>query len=192
MTREQLLALGLSEEQVNQIMALHGQATQGLNATITQNNSELQRLRGIEADYNKLKNQPSPEPAPEPEPQNPELAEAQRQIAELRREMNRKDIAVYASSKQLSGEQAENILKAFADDVEAAKSAIDSISQIITESNKTAIANYEKQNLHNTPNPDGGQGGNPGDKKPEDVKNVETITFGTVDKNAQSARNYYK
>lgn len=192
MTREQLLALGLSEEQVNQIMALHGQATQGLNATITQNNSELQRLRGIETDYNKLKNQPSSEPTPEPEPQNPELVEAQKQIAELRREMNRKDIAVYASSKQLSGEQAENILKAFADDVETAKAAIDSISQIITESNKTAIANYEKQNLHNTPNPDGGQGGNPEDKKPEDVKNAETITFGTVDKNAQSARDYYK
>lgn len=192
MTREQLLALGLSEEQVNHIMALHGQVTQGLNATITQNNSELQRLRGIETDYDKLKNQPSSDSAPDPESQNSELAEAQRQIAELRREMNRKDIAVYASSKQLSGEQAESILKAFADDVEAAKEAIDSISQIITESNKIAIANYEKQNLQSTPNPNGGSNNNSEDNKPEDVKNVETITFGAVDKNAQSTRDYYK
>lgn len=190
MTREQLLALGLSEEQVNQIMALHGQATQGLNATITQNNSELQRLREIETDYNKLKNQPNPEPASEPEPQNPELEEAQKQIAELRREMNRKDIAVYASSKKLSGEQAENILKAFADDVEAAKAAIDSISQIITESNKTAIANYEKQNLQNTPNPNGKPGGDSEKEKPKDVENAELITFGN-EAAKQSEKDYY-
>ena len=52
MTREQLLALGFTEEQVNQVMALHGQATQALNATIQQNNGELQRLRGVETNYN--------------------------------------------------------------------------------------------------------------------------------------------
>lgn len=191
MTREQLLALGLSEEQVNQIMALHGQATQGLNSTITQNNAELQRLRGIETDYNKLKNQPQPEPTPEPEPQNPELAEAQKQIAELRREMNRKDIAVYASSKNLSGEQAENILKAFADDVDLAKSAIDSISQIISDTDKAARDAEQKALLNDTPNPQGGSGGTPQDK-PADVKNVESITFGGLDKNAQSVRDCYK
>lgn len=192
MTREQLLALGLSEEQVNQIMALHGQATQGLNSTITQNNAELQRLRGIETDYNKLKNKPPQnEPTPEPEPQNPELAEAQKQIAELRREMNRKDIAVYASSKNLSGEQAENILKAFPDDVDLAKSAIDSISQIISDTDKAARDAEQKALLKDTPNPQGGSGGTPQDK-PADVKNVESITFGGLDKNAQSARDYYK
>ena len=189
MTREQLLALGLSEEQVNQIMALHGQATQGLNSTITQNNAELQRLRGIEMDYNNLKKQTPAEP--EPEPQNPELAEAQRQIAELRREMNRKDIAVYAGSKNLSGEQAENILKAFADDVDLAKSAIDSISQIISDTDKTARDAEKKALLKDTPNPQGGGGSTPQDK-PDDVKNVENITFGGLDKNAQSTRDYYK
>lgn len=181
MTREQLLALGLSEEVVNQIMALHGQVTQNLNATISQNNTELQRLRGIEVDYNNLRSQTNPEQAPETEQQNPELAEAQKQIAELRKEMNRKDIAVYASSKHLSGEQAEKILDAFVDDVEAAKAAIDSISQIITESNKTAIADYEKKNLDGTPNPDGGKGGD--DKKSTAEKIAEKMFSGQKQEN---------
>ena len=37
MTRDGLLALGYTEEQVNQIIALYGQATQSLRATISQN-----------------------------------------------------------------------------------------------------------------------------------------------------------
>ena len=43
-------------------------------------------------------------------------------------------------------------------------------------------------------NPGGGQGngGSNDDEKTDDVKNVENISFGCVDKNAQSARNYYK
>ena len=41
MTREQLLALGFTEEQVNQIMAMHGQATQGLRAQVTNLTADL-------------------------------------------------------------------------------------------------------------------------------------------------------
>ena len=186
MTREQLLALGYTEEQVNQIMALHGQATQALRAAVGQHETTINTLNN---QLSQLQNQ---NPPTEPEPDDPALAEAQKQIAELRAEMNRKDIAVYASSKGLSGEQAENVLKAFGTDVDLAKTAIDSISQIISDSNKTAIADFEKQNLQNTPNPDGGTGGNPEDEKPDDLKNAESITFGGLAENAQSSRDYYK
>ena len=188
MTREQLLALGYTEEQVNQIMSLHGQATQSLRATVGQQEATIQTLNG---QLSALQSQKQTQPEPTP-PENPELAEAQKQIAELRAEMNRKDIAVYASSKRLNGEQAENVLKAFGTDVDLAKSAIDSISQIISDSNKTAIESFEKQNLQNTPNPDGTKGGNPVDITPDDVKNAENIKFGGLADNAQSARDYYK
>lgn len=185
MTREQLLALGYTEEQVNQIIALYGQATQTLRATVGQHEATIKTLNG---QLTQLQNQQT-EPTP---PENPELAEAQKQIAELRAEMNRKDIAVYASTKGLSGEQAENVLKAFGTDVDLAKSAIDSISQIISDSNKTAIANFEKQNLRDTPNPDGTTGNGEVDNTPADLKNAEGITFGGLAENAQTARDYYK
>lgn len=188
MTREQLLALGYTEEQVNQIMALHGQATQTLRATVGQHEATINTLNGQLSALQTKQSKPD-ETTP---PENPELAEAQKQIAELRAEMNRKDIAVYASAKGLTGEQAENVLKAFGTDVELAKSAIDSISQIISDSNKTAIADFEKQNLQSTPNPDGNPGGKKEEEKPADLKNAEGITYGGLAENAQSARDYYK
>lgn len=189
MTREALRALGYTDEQVEQIMRLHGQGVQALQATAAQNAAEITRLRAIETEYNQFRNQPPANPAP-PEPQNPELAQALQQIADLQKEMNRKDIAVYAGGKGLSGEQVENVLKAFADDVELAKAAIDSISQIISDTDKAARDAEKKALLANTPNPGGGAGGNPADNKTEDVKNAESITFGSAAAE-KSAQDFY-
>lgn len=190
MDRESLRQLGLTDEQIEAVMKSHGQSTQNLQSQIAQSNLEMARLRGVEAEYNTFKAQKSKGESKKPE--NPEVLEAQRQIAELKAEMNRKDIAVYASAKGLTGEQAENVLKAFGTDVELAKSAIDSISQIISDSNKTAIADFEKQNLKDTPNPDGTTGNGSTDDTPADLKNAESITFGGLSENAQTARDYYK
>ena len=104
-------------------------------------------------EYNNFKaNQPKPEPKKQ---ENPELLEAQRQIAELRSDMNRKDIANYALSKGISGEQSANILIAFGDNVEAAKLAIDSIHNIISETDKSARDSEKQMLLNGTPNPSG-------------------------------------
>lgn len=153
MSREELRAMGLTEEQVEAVMKSHGQTTQGLQAQIAQNNIEVARLRGVEMEYNNFKaNQPKPEPNKQ---ENPELLEAQRQIAELRSDMNRKDIANYALSKGISGEQSANILIAFSDNVEAAKLAIDSIHNIISETDKSARDSEKQMLLNGTPNPSG-------------------------------------
>lgn len=188
MTREQLLALGYTEEQVNQIMSLHGQATQSLRATVGQHEATINTLNG---QLSALQNQQQTQTESTP-PENPEVIELKKEIEALRSESNRKDIAVYASAKGLTGEQAENVLKAFGTDVDLAKSAIDSISQIISDSNKTAIADFEKQNLQTTPNPDGTTGNGGVDDTPADLKNAEGITFGGLSENAQTARDYYK
>ena len=156
MTREQLLALGFTEEQANQIMALHGQATQSLRATIDTNNSTIATLQA-QVNQNKLST-PEPTPAPEPEPQSPELATALQRIAELEAENRRTEIKAYATSKNITGDQAENILNAFGDNVESAKSAIDSISQIISDTDKAARDAEKKALLDGTPNPGGSQG----------------------------------
>ena len=153
MNREELRAMGLTEEQVEAVMKSHGQTTQGLQAQIAQGNLEMARLRGVEMEFNNFKaNQPKPEPKKQ---ENPELLEAQRQIAELRADMNRKDIANYAMSKGISGEQSTNILIAFGDDVERAKLAIDSIHNIISETDKSARDSEKQALLNGTPNPSG-------------------------------------
>ena len=153
MDRESLRAMGLTEEQIESVMKSHGQSTQSLQAQIAQNNLEMARLRGVEMEYTAFKaNKPKEEPK---KVENPEMLEAQRQIAELRSEMNRKDIANYALSKGISGEQSANILLAFGDNVESAKLAIDSISQIISDTDKSARDSEKQAWLNGTPNPSG-------------------------------------
>ena len=153
MNREELRAMGLTEEQIESVMKSHGQSTQSLQAQIAQNNLEMARLRGVEMEYTAFKAQ---KPKEEPKKvENPEMLEAQRQIAELRSEMNRKDIANYALSNGISGEQSANILLAFGDNVESAKLAIDSISQIISDTDKSARDSEKQMWLNGTPNPSG-------------------------------------
>ena len=77
--------------------------------------------------------QPAPQPNPTPTPGNADLNEIeklQKQIADLQKENVKKDIRAYAAEKGLTGEQAEKILGALQDDLEVAKTAIDSMSQI--------------------------------------------------------------
>jgi hypothetical protein len=153
MDRESLRAMGLTEEQIESVMKSHGQSTQNLQAQIAQNNLEMARLRGVEVEFNNFKAQT---PKQEPKKQeNPELLEAQRQIAELRSDMNRKEIANYALSKGINAEQSANILIALGDNVEAAKLAIDSIGQIISNTDKSARDSEKQMLLNSTPNPSG-------------------------------------
>lgn len=153
MDRESLRQLGLTDEQIESVMKSHGQSTQSLQAQIAQNNLEMARLRGVEMEYTAFKaNKPKEDPK---KVEDPAMLEAQRQIAELRSEMNRKDIANYALSKGISGEQSANILLAFGDNVESAKLAIDSISQIISDTDKSARDSEKQMLLNNTPNPGG-------------------------------------
>ena len=68
--------------------------------------------------------------------------------------------------------------------------AIDSIAQIISDKETAAATAKEQELLKGTPNPGGGTGGNPGDDKPEDVKNAESISFGNK-ADEQSMKDYY-
>lgn len=144
---------------------------------------------------------PTPSPAPTPQP-NPTLEPTpgsgedietlKNQIEELRRENVKKDIRAYAAEKGLTGEQAEKVLAGFKDDLESAKAAIDSMSEIISARETSAAQAKEKEILDNSTNPGGGSGGSGGgkDDKPDDVKNAEQITFGNKAAN-QSAKDYY-
>lgn len=145
--------------------------------------------------------QPTPQPTPAPQPNhtteptpNPEPDDntraLQERIEQLERENVQKDIRAYAAEKGLTGEQAESVLAGFQTDLEAAKKAIDSIAQIISDKETAAATAKEQELLKGTPNPGGGNGGNPGSDKPEDVKNAESISFGNK-ADEKSAKDYY-
>lgn len=188
MTREQLKALGLTEEQIDSIMGMHGKATQGLQAQLATQNAILIKAQ---ADLKTLQEQAKDKPKDEPTPEvSPEMKALQDQIAQLQADNRLKDLRAYASDNKITGEQADAIINAFGDDLEIGKSAIDSIAKMIASTAENVKLETEKSLLKGTPNPQGGQGGE--DKTPEDVKNAQSITFAKVDKDAQSARDFYK
>lgn len=191
MNREALLALGLTEEQVNQIMGMHGSATQNLRTQVTTLTTQLATATNPAQQPNQASVQQS---APtQQETQNEEMEQLRQQVAQLQSENAKKDILAYATSKGLTGEQVTNVLAAFGDNVESAKASIDAICSIIS-TRETAAATAKEQELANKAgNPGGGNGGSKeDDEKPEDVKNVESITFGGLAENAKSARDFYK
>lgn len=155
---------------------------------------------------------PNPNPAPKPEPQpqptpapvpnlqpnqNPapqnddEIEKLRKQIDALQKENIKKDIRAYAAEKGLTGEQAENVLAGFQDNYDLAKTAIDSMSQIIADKETAAAQAKEQEIANGSINPGGGNtGGGKQDDKPEDVKNAESIVFGNK-QSEQSVKDYY-
>lgn len=120
-----------------------------------------------------------------------ELTQLREQIANLQRENIQKDIKAYAAEKGLTGEQAAKVLAGFQDNFDLAKSAIDSVSEIITARETAAVQAKVQEIAKNADVPNGGNAGDSNKNKPADVANAETIVFG---QNAPSveARDYYK
>lgn len=144
--------------------------------------------------------QPQPTPAPQPQPSptpteldnSDEITALKEQLANLQRENIQKDIKAYAAEKGLAGEQAAKILAGFQDNLELAKAAIDSMSEIITARETAAAQAKEQEIAKNADVPNGGgTGANKDKQKPDDVANAESISFGSAAP-SNEAKDYYK
>lgn len=103
---------------------------------------------------------PTPQPAPSPNPEQDKEMELLRQkIAHLESENAKKDILAYATSKGLSGENVANVLAAYGDNVDSAKSSIDAICSIISARETAAAAAKEQEIANKQTNPGGGTAG---------------------------------
>lgn len=113
-----------------------------------------------------------------------EYKEMQKQIEDMRTENVKKDIKAYAVEKGLSGEQAEKILAGLSVDLDTAKTAIDSLSAVITD-RETAAAQRKEQEIANgsTP-PNSGTNGNDKPEKTDAEKWVESHSKARAEANA--------
>lgn len=120
-----------------------------------------------------------------------ELTQLREQIANLQRENIQKDIKAYAAEKGLTGEQATKVLAGFQDNFELAKSAIDSVAEIITTREAAAAQAKEQEIAKNQDIPGGGAGGDKG--KTEAEKTAEAIgkNLAGTNKAAESIVNSY-
>lgn len=188
MKRDELRALGLTDEQIDAIMGMHGTSVQNLQTQLATSNASLIKAQG---DLTALQNAQNVEPKEPEQPIDPEMAELQRQLEELKRENRIKDLRAYAADNKITGEQADLIINALGSDLESGKNAIDSIAKIISETSESVKKQTEQMLINTTPNPQGASTGGV-NSKPDDVKNAESISFGKIDDNAKTVRDYYK
>lgn len=136
-------------------------------------------------------NRPTPAPNPNPAPQNDdEIEKLRKQIDALQKENIKKDIRAYAAEKGLTGEQAENVLAGFQDNYDLAKTAIDSMSQIIADKETAAAQAKEQEIANRSINPGGGNPGGKGEEKTNAEKIVEKL-YGGESKQEKSVLSYY-
>lgn len=115
---------------------------------------------------------------------NKALETANQQIAKLQKDNAVRDLRESAMSDfGITAEQAKTVVK------EDGSFDTTSLGKIISDMKANAIAEYEKNALKDTPNPNNGGKKDEPDSKPADVANAEQISFGTV-ASAESQNSY--
>ena len=183
MTREDVLKLfpDATDEQITNLLNQNNSEVAREKNKAGKDKEELARLKEVEKEYNEFKEQGMSEN----EKTAKALESANQKIAELeKRDLIRTQRANAMEKFGLTAEQASKVV------TDDGATDYEVLGQIFADSKKSAIAEYEKQKLDGTPNPGGSTGSTGKDEKPEDVKNAESITFGTQSAE-QSAKDYY-
>lgn len=155
MKREELIAMGISEENADKIMADYGSTVQKANAKAEQYKEKANKADELQTQLDELNSQNMTEL----EKATTALEAANKQIAQLKKKDTVRTQRANAMEK--FGITAEQASKVVTDD---GATDYEVLGQIFADSKKTAIAEYEKQKLDDTPNPGGSTGGNEEEK----------------------------
>lgn len=185
MKREDLAAMGLTDEQIEKVIAENGKDVQTANAKATKNNAELERLQGIEREFNAMKDQN----LSEQEKAAKQLEEANNRIAELEKAQTLATQRTSAADKfKITSEQAAQVVK---DD---GSFDFDVLGKIISDKETAAAQAKEQEIANGSTNPGGGiAGGGKDDKKTEAEKAAEKIgkTLAGTNKEAEAVVSQY-
>lgn len=176
MKREELIAMGISEENIEKIMADYGSSIQRANAKAEQYKAKADRAEELQMQLDDLNNQS----LSDVEKANKALETANNRIAEL----EKRDVIRTKRSNAMEkfGITAEQASKVVTDD---GATDYEVLGQIFTDGKKTAVAEYEKQILVRTPNPDG-------NKEKEKEKNESDKVAERIGKNLARANDVTK
>lgn len=181
MTREQakqnLVTIGVAEpsdEQITSYLNQLGGETQRERTRADKYKADAEKTAELQLQLDELNRQNMSDS----ERAKTEHDQALERIASLESTLRKKEIEVYASSKNLTSENMAKVLEAFGGDVDTAKAAIDAISELVTVTEQAARDDEKKQLLKETPTPHGLTGNTV--TKPDDVANAEKIKFNTA------------
>lgn len=120
------------------------------------------------------------------------LQDAESAKVDFTKKSNRLDVEKILVAAGLKAEDYEALIDTLvSDDAEKSKNAATAFVNLVSKQKEAAVQKTKEEMMDGTQTP-GGDGGSKEEEKTEDVKNIENITFGGIDKDAQSARDYYK
>lgn len=187
--KQKLIDLGIAEPTEEQISAL-------LDSVTAETKSEKDRADkykekadkadAFEKELNDLKDQN----LSDDEKRQKEKEQLEQKVAELTANSFKSEAKAILKGAGMDDESIEALLPGMiADTLENTQARANAYVSAMNKSIENAIKKREKDDLDETGTP-GGEGGE--DDKTDDVKNAESLSFGGVDKNAQTARDYYK
>lgn len=191
MTREQIKEQfpDATDEQITAILNING-----TDITAAKKNNidpkELKRLQGIEVEYKKLQDAD----LTDAEKIQKALKDAADSKKDYEKKVNKLDAEKILVAAGLTEEDYKDLIDGIvSEDAETTKTMATNFANLIKSQKDSAIKKTREELMDgtNTPGGSGGGSGNP-DEKTDDVKNVESISFGGVSKDAQTARDYYK
>lgn len=170
-----------------------------ITAIVNQNNSEVAREKNKAEKYkekadeaDKLQSQIdeiNKANMTDIEKANAERDNALNSVKDLQTKLKTMEMRSKFAEKGIVGEDADKLLES----LNGGNFDFDVLGKIISDRESAAAIAKEKEIAGNAGNPNGGSGSGSGDEgKPDDAKNAESITFGTVAQNAQATRDLYK
>lgn len=188
MTREQIKEQfpDATDEQITAILNING-----TDITAAKKNNvdpkELKRLQGIEVEYKKLQDAD----LTDAEKIQKALKDAEASKMDYEKKSNKLDAEKILVAAGLTEEDYKDLIDGIvSDDAEATKTMATNFATLIKNQKESAVQKAKEELMDKTKTPGGSCG--EGDDKTEDVKNIESISFGGIEKDAQSARDYYK
>lgn len=121
------------------------------------------------------------------------LQDAESAKLDFARKSNRLDVEKILVAAGLTEEDYKDVIDGLvSEDADASKTLATNLANMLSKQ-KESVKQKTKEELMDGTQTSGSDGGNSSDdEKTEDVKNIENMSFGGVDKNAQTARDYYK
>ena len=178
MKREELIAMGISEENVEKIIADYGSAVQREQAKAAELKAKAAQMSCKKLDEMEAGNLTELEKA------NKALETANQQIADMQKKNAIRDQREALMEKlKINAEQAKTVVK---DD---GSIDYDALGKITSEKETAAAQAKEQEIANNSENPGGGTAGGE-NKKTADVENAESISFGEPAKNAEAKDHY--
>lgn len=181
MKREELIAMGVSEEDADKIMADYGSSIQKEKAKTAQYKEQAEKADELQKKLDDFE----AGNLTELDKANKALETANQQIAELQKNNAIRDLREKAMTDfRITAEQAKEVV---GDDGNFDTAAL---GKIMSEKETAAAQAKEQEIANGSTNPGGGNAGGDKDKeKTADVENAENITFG-IETNAEDQNHY--